>query len=257
MSTRLDGKAVIVTGSGSGIGEQAALQFAARGAGVVVADVNEPNGEKVAQAITDDGGEAVFVCTDVSNPGEVEGLVRTCIERFGRLDCAFNNAGISGPMGSVVDYAEDDWERVIGVNLKGVWLCMKYEIPEMLRSGGGAIVNTSSAGGLVGVPFTPAYAAAKAGVANLTRVAALENARTGVRVNAVAPGMTQTPFLHGAGELTPEMAGAFELMLQHDQPVGRWGQPEEIAAAAVWLCTAEASFVTGHVLSVDGGWLAR
>jgi NAD(P)-dependent dehydrogenase (short-subunit alcohol dehydrogenase family) len=253
MAELLKDKVALVTGAGSGIGRASALTFARAGARVVVADVVIAGGEETVRLIKAAGGEAIFVKADMAKAAEVEAMVNTAVAAFGRLDSAHNNAGIEGVTATTADYPEDDWERVININLKGVWLCMKYEIPQMLKQGGGAIVNTASGAGLVGVPRMPAYVASKHGVVGLTRTAALEYAKAGIRVNAVCPGVIQTPMVE---RVTSRRPGMIEKMIAAE-PIGRIGKPEEIAEAAVWLCSEAASFVTGHAMSVDGGALAQ
>src|SRR5215510_6201413 len=249
MASLVAGKVALVTGGGSGIGRASALTFAREGAKVVVADVVVEGGEETVRLIQQRGGEAIFVKTDVSRAAEVEALVARAVQTYGRLDCAHNNAGIEGAAATTIDYAEDAWERVIAINLKGVWLCMKYEIPHLLKQGGGAIVNTASTAGLVGYRGGAAYVASKHGVVGLTKTAALEYAKAGVRVNAVCPGAIDTPMM---GRITGHRPQRAERMAA-SEPVGRMGRPEEIAEAVVWLCSEAASFVTGHAMAVDGG----
>ena len=253
MPGRLEGKVALVTGASSGIGRAAALAFSREGAKVVTADVDVEGGMETVRTIQDAGGEAVFVRSDVSKAAEVEALISKAVETYGRLDCAYNNAGIEGTMGPTADCTEENWDRVIGTNLKGMWLCMKYEIPEMLTRGSGAIVNVSSIAGLVGIQGRPAYAASKHGVAGLTKAAALEYAQAGIRINAVCPGIIRTPMLERPLAQRPEL----EATLIAQVPVGRIGTPEEIAEAVVWLCSDAASFVTGHTMMVDGGYVAQ
>jgi NAD(P)-dependent dehydrogenase (short-subunit alcohol dehydrogenase family) len=252
MAENMAGKVALVTGGSSGIGRATALAFASEGARVVVADVAVEGGEETVRSIEAAGGIAVFVRTDVSKANEVEALVSQTVGRFGRLDAAFNNAGTEGAVASTVELAEADWDRVIATNLKGVWLCMKYEIPLMLEHGAGTIVNTSSVYGMVAGRGVAAYVASKHGVAGLTRAAALEFAPHGIRINAVCPGAIRTPMLmrHIPDAEAEERWKTLE-------PVGRMGAPEEVAAAVVWLCSDAASFVTGSTLAVDGGFLAQ
>lgn len=246
-------KIALVTGAGSGIGRAAAQIFAREGAKVAAVDVNRASAEETVGMIREAGGEAFGLQADVSKAAEVEAMVDAVVETYGRLDCAFNNAGIEGVLASTADYTEADWAPVIAVNLTGVWLCMKYEIPRLLETGGGAIVNTSSAAGLLGAPRMPAYVASKHGVVGLTKTAALEYAKSGVRVNAVCPGVIDTSMVGRLKERRPRM---FEKIVR-GEPIGRIGQPEEIAETAVWLCSDAASFVTGHAMSVDGGIVAQ
>ena len=246
-------KVALITGAGSGIGRAAARIFAREGAKVAAADVNRASAEETVGMIREAGGEAFGLQADVSKGAEVEAMVDAVGETYGRLDCAFNNAGIEGALASTADYTEADWTPVIAVNLTGVWLCMKYEIPRLLETGGGAIVNTSSAAGLLGAPRMPAYVASKHGVVGLTRTAALEYAKSGVRVNSVCPGVIDTSMVGRLKERRPRM---FEKIVR-GEPIGRIGQPEEIAETAVWLCSDAASFVTGHAMSVDGGIVAQ
>jgi NAD(P)-dependent dehydrogenase (short-subunit alcohol dehydrogenase family) len=217
MTARLEGKVAIVTGGSSGIGRAASQLFARDGAKVVVADIDDKGGQETIQLIEEAGGEALFVKTDVSKAAEVEAMVNKTVEIFGQLDCAFNNAGISGELASIVDCTEENWDRVINNDLRGVWLCMKYEIPEMLKLGAGAIVNTASQYGQVGFPNLCADTASKHGIIGLTKVAALEYAEYGLRVNAVIPGNTRTPMLASALDLDP----AFEAMFVGQEPIGR------------------------------------
>lgn len=252
MAGRLVGKVALVTGGGSGIGRASALAFAREGAKVVVADVNAQGGDQTVQMLKSTGSEAIFIRTDVTKLAEVESMVSRAIEAYGRLDCAFNNAGVESSQRSTVDCAEQDFDRIININLKGVWLCMKYEIPPMLRQGRGAIVNTASTLGLVGAPRRPEYVASKHGVVGLTKVAALECAALGIRVNAVCPGMIDTPLVERIMIREPEAKERGLAM-----PMGRLGTPEEIAEAVVWLCSDAASFMTGHTMAIDGGWVAR
>jgi NAD(P)-dependent dehydrogenase (short-subunit alcohol dehydrogenase family) len=247
------GKVALITGAGSGIGRASALAFAREGAKVVVADVIVEGGEETVRLIQQAGGEAVFMRADVSQAVEVEALVKKAVATYGRLDCAHNNAGIEGPGATTVEYAEAMWDRVIAVNLKGVWLCMKYEITEMLKHGGGAIVNTASTAGLVGYPRGSAYVASKHGVVGLTKTAVLEYAKSGVRVNAVCPGAIDTPMMGRITDHRPQRAARMAAA----EPVGRMGQPGEIAEAVVWLCSDAASFVTGHAMAVDGALTAQ
>ena len=250
MAGLVEGKVALVTGGGSGIGRQACLVFAREGARVVVCDVAVEGGEETVGQIEQAGGRATFIRADVAQAAEVEALVAKTVETYGRLDCAYNNAGIAGRTARGADDSEQNWERILAINLKGVWLCLKYEIAHMLTQGGGAIVNTASDAGLIGLRRAGAYVASKHGVVGLTRTAALEYAKANIRVNAVCPGPIDTPMLREASErVIDAMATA--------QPNGRLGQPREIAEAAVWLCSDAASFVTGHPMPVDGGYLAQ
>ena len=252
MADEFKGKVVLVTGGAYGIGRAAAIGFAAKGAKVSIADVNAEKGSQTLQQIKESGGEAIFIKTDVSSETEVKALVEKTVAKFGKLDCAFNNAGIHKHFVSTIDFKADDWEEMIRVNLKSVWLCMKYEIPQMLKQGKGAIVNTSSAAGLVGVPSNPAYPASKHGVVGITKSTALEFARQGIRVNCVCPGPTRTGMNEELTATNPEMVKAMDQKV----PMGRIGEPEEVAAAAIFLCSDEASYITGHSLPVDGGIVA-
>ena len=250
MAGLVAGKVALVTGGGSGIGRQACLVFAREGARVVVCDVAVEGGEETVGQIEQAGGQATFIRADVAQAAEVEALVAKTVETYGRLDCAYNNAGIAGRTARVADDSEQNWERILAINLKGVWLCLKYEIAHMLTQGGGAIVSTASDAGLIGLRRAGAYVASKHGVVGLTKTAALEYAKANIRVNAVCPGPVDTPMLREASErVIDAMATA--------QPNGRLGQPREIAEAAVWLCSDAASFVTGHPMPVDGGYLAQ
>jgi NAD(P)-dependent dehydrogenase (short-subunit alcohol dehydrogenase family) len=249
MAGEFEGKVALVTGGSYGIGRAAAIAFAQRGAKVVIADIDIKNGEETIRRIKEVGGEAIFVRTDVSQAKEVEALINKTVETYGRLDYAFNNVGIHGEFISIVDFSEDDWNHIIDVNLKSVWLCMKYEIPQMLIQGGGAIVNTSSAAGLIGAPSNPAYPASKHGVVGITKSTALEYARTGIRVNCVCPGPIRTGMHESLVATSPDIVKA----MGNKVPMGRIGEPEEVVGAVMWLCSESASFVTGHALPIDGG----
>jgi NAD(P)-dependent dehydrogenase (short-subunit alcohol dehydrogenase family) len=253
MSNQFDGKVALVTGAASGIGRASALAFARNGAKTVVVDIIVEGGEETVRLIKAAGGEALFVRTDVAQAAEVETLLQKIVEHYGRLDYAHNNAGIEGEGGLTADCTEENWDRVININLKGVWLCLKYELPQMLKHSGGAIVNTASVAGLVGTRGGPAYCAAKGGVVQLTRAAALEYADAGIRVNAVCPGVIRTPLVGRLVADRPEV----EAGIIAREPIGRMGKPEEIAEAVVWLCSDAASFVTGVPMPVDGGWVAQ
>lgn len=253
MATSMSTKTALVTGAGSGIGRATAVAFARAGANVVLADVNVAGGQATLALIESLAGHGHFVAADVSKSSEVERLIKTTVDTFGRLDCAFNNAGIQGELSQTAECTEENWDRITGINLKGVWLCMKFEIEQMLQQGSGAIVNNSSNFGLVGSNGMPAYSAAKHGVVGLTKTAAIEYADRGIRVNAVCPGPVQTPLVDKIVARQPEIVDA----IIEREPIGRMGQPEEVAAAVVWLCSDEATFVVGSVLPVDGGFVAQ
>lgn len=248
-----DKNVALITGAASGIGRATALAFARNGADVVVVDIQEETGVKTARMVEEIGRKSLFIRADVSKDTDVKEMLRRAIDKFGRLDYAFNNAGIEGAQAVTPDCAEENWNRVIDINLKGVWLCMKYQIPQMLKQGRGSIVNCSSIAGLIGFPSIPAYVASKHGVIGLTKTAALENAKSNIRINAVCPGVIQTPmvdrFIHGEAQIRKQLV--------EGEPVGRVGQPEEIADAVLWLSSQSSSFVTGHPLVVDGGWVAQ
>jgi len=248
----LEGKVALVTGGSSGIGRASALLFAREGTRVVVADVNVSGGEETARMVEEAGSKAIFVKADVSKASNVEALIGKAVDTYGRLDCAFNNAGTAVGGGPIHDSTEENWDYVMSINLKGVWLCMKYEIRQMLKQGGGAIVNTSSVMGLVGHIDKPIYAASKHGVVGLTKSVALQYAKSGIRVNAICPGWIRTPMTEGRLN-DPEDRARIVAM----EPVGRVGGPEEVAEAVVWLCSDAASFVTGHTMAVDGGFVAQ
>jgi NAD(P)-dependent dehydrogenase (short-subunit alcohol dehydrogenase family) len=254
--TEFRGKVAVVTGASGGIGRASALAFAAKGASVVVADIQAEQGAETVSMIKEKGGDAVFVKTDVSNSADVRGLVSKAVETYGRLDYAHNNAGISGANVPTADYPEEDWNRMIAINLTGVWLCMKYEIPQMVRQGKGAIVNTASTMGLVGLTQASAYTAAKHGVVGLTKVASMEYAAQGVRITAVCPGFVETPMTSEAARRGGVEKKEFFAALGGFSSVKRVGKPEEIAQAVVWLCSDAASYVTGSALIVDGGWVS-
>jgi NAD(P)-dependent dehydrogenase (short-subunit alcohol dehydrogenase family) len=252
MTTELEGKVGLVTGGTSGIGRDTAVLFAKAGAKVVVAGRRELQGEETIQLIRAAGGDGLFVKTDVSKASQVNALIQTAVEKFGRLDIAFNNAGVEGVWVPIVRQSEEDWDRTIDINLKGVWLCLKYEIRQMLRqAGGGAIVNMASINGLIGAAGAAAYSASKHGVMGLTKSAALETARSGIRINAVCPAVVETAMgerLFGAPAVRKYVLSC--------HPIGRFGKPMEIAEAVVWMCSDQASFMTGQSLVLDGGFLA-
>jgi NAD(P)-dependent dehydrogenase (short-subunit alcohol dehydrogenase family) len=249
----LDGKVTLVTGAGGGIGRSTAIVLGAAGARVMVSDISTRRGEETARMVRETGAQAEFFKADVSRASDVEAMVAAAVKRWGRLDCAHNNAGISGNIASVVDDTEENWDRTLAVDLKGVWLCMKYEIAQMLKQGGGSIVNTASTAGLLGAVRMGAYAAAKHGVVGLTRTAALECARSNIRINAICPGVVGTPVILQWFEENERLKRS----MIAQEPIGRVGNPEEIANAVVWLFSDRASFVTGAAIPVDGGLTAQ
>ena len=255
MAGQLEGKVSLVTGGSSGIGRATALAFGREGAKVVVSDVNAEGAEETVATIKEAGGESTFVHADVSRAADVESMIQRVLQVYGRLDCAYNNAGIEGE--STVrlhEYPEDHWDRLIGINLKGVWLCLKSEIPVILEQGGGAIVNTASGAGLVGSRLLSAYTASKHGVVGLTKAAALEYAQDGIRVNAVCPGPIDT----GMMQRLIVSRDKYDSTISSREPAAaRLGKPQEVAEAVLWLCSDAASFVTGHAMSVDGGYVAQ
>jgi NAD(P)-dependent dehydrogenase (short-subunit alcohol dehydrogenase family) len=252
MTAIMTGKVALVTGGSSGIGRATALRFAREGARVVVTARRSDEGEQTAHLIHESGGEAMFVKTDISQAAEVQALIATCLATYGRLDYACNNAGIEGTSVRTIDYREEDWEMVIDINLKGTWLCMKYEIPPMIAQGGGAIVNMASVAGLIGFPGLGPYVATKHGIIGLTKTVAMEHAQDHIRVNAVCPGLIDTPM---ADRFTGGPSSETEQFILSLKPMRRRGTPAEVAEAVVWLCSGAASFVTGHSMAVDGGLL--
>lgn len=248
----LAGAAALVTGAASGIGRSIARRYAEAGARVVLSDVDEEGGHETVRLIVDGGGEATFVRADVSDPAVCEALVRRAVETYGRLDVACNNAGIGGELAMTADYSVSGWQRVLAINLSGVFYGMKYQIPALLNAGGGSIVNVASVLGQVGFENAPAYVAAKHGVVGLTKAAALEYGAQGLRVNVVGPAFIRTPMIAALEENMDTNA-----MLVARHPIGRLGEPEEVAALVVWLSSREASFVTGAYYPIDGGYLAR
>jgi NAD(P)-dependent dehydrogenase (short-subunit alcohol dehydrogenase family) len=253
MAGLLENKVVLVTGGGSGIGRATSLLLAKQGAKVMIADYVPESAERTVKLIKDAGGNANCIAADVSMPKQVEAMVAKTVEVYGRLDGAFNNAGIEGKMADTVEYPEETFDRIMAINLKGVWLCMRAELPQMLKTGGGAIVNTASGAGLVGVPMLSAYNASKHGVVGLTKTAALEYAQKNIRVNCVCPGLINTPMVArmiDSGGMNEQESVAAE-------PVRRMGRPEEIGEGVVWLLSDAASFVTGHSMSIDGGYVAQ
>ncbi|MGJ5673385.1 MAG: SDR family oxidoreductase [Nostochopsis sp.] len=249
MTGQFDGKVALVTGASSGIGRATAIAFARTGAKVVVASRRIAEGEETGRVIQEAGGEAIFVQTDVSKSAEVETLVNKTLEVYGRLDYACNSAGIPA-VGSLTDISEEEWDQVFNVNLKGTWLCLKYEIKAMLKQGGGAIVNVGSVGGVVGVAGYASYSATKGGIIALTRSAAMEYVKSGIRINLVSPGAIETNML-------ATIPSDILSYLPEIHPIGRIGKPEEVAEAVIWLCSDAASFVIGHNMMIDGGYTAQ
>jgi NAD(P)-dependent dehydrogenase (short-subunit alcohol dehydrogenase family) len=258
MAGTLKGKSVLVTGAASGIGRTSALMFAREGAKVLVVDLNVQGGKETVEMIKRARGEASFFKADIRKASDVEAMVNKAVELYGRLDCAHNNAGIMGQMCGTLNCTEDDFDNVMDTNVKGVWLCLKYEVPQMLKQGGGAIVNTASkvgiSAGIMGVPANPAYTASKHGVVGLTKQAGMDYAKQGVRINAVCPGWVDTPMTRPT---TEEETKKQEKEVAAIAPIARKAKTEEIAEAVVWLCSDAASYVVGHAMLVDGGWGAH
>ncbi len=256
MGRRLEEKVVLVTGGASGIGFSTAMLSAREGAKVVVADILAKEGQQTVKMIQEAGGQALFVEADVSNAVQVEAMIKKTVETYGRLDCAFNNAGVGsrGPTVPIIGETEEDFDRFMATNLKGVWLCMKYEIIQMSEQGGGVIVNNSSVAGLRGNFIdSPLYIASKHGVGGLTTTAALHFAEKNIRINAVCPGFTLTPLAENALKSRPEIDAYMKQLV----PLKRWATPEEIGETVVWLCSDAAAYITGQNIVVDGGMLAR
>ncbi|WP_276370699.1 SDR family oxidoreductase [Chryseolinea sp. H1M3-3] len=251
MEKTLQNKVAFVTGAAFGIGRATAIAFASRGANVVIADWIED--DTTLNEIKKIGGAAIFLKCDVSKASDIERTLNESLNKFGKIDFAVNNAGIEGQNALTHECTEQNWDKTININLKGLWLCMKTELPIMLKQGSGAIVNVASVAGLIGFPGLPAYVVSKHGVVGLTKTAALEYAKQGIRINAVCPGVIKT-------EMVDRVTGKDKLVekqFEDMEPVGRMGTPEEVAEAIVWLCSDAASFITGHALNVDGGWLAK
>jgi NAD(P)-dependent dehydrogenase (short-subunit alcohol dehydrogenase family) len=253
MSQLMTGKVVVVTGGAAGIGRATALAFAREGAKVVIGDLDVPGCENTVAAIKDQGGEAAYLGMDVTKSADIQALVKKAVGEYGGLDYAFNNAGLVGSVAGIVDTTEEEWHDVVAINLTGVWLSMKYEIPEMLKRGGGAIVNNGSVAGLVGSAGPAVCVATKHGVSGLTKSAALQYAQQGIRVNAIAPGLVRTPQTQKMLAKYPDA----EPTLLAAVPQGRWCEAEEIAEAVVFLCSPRSSHMTGHVMAIDGGLTAR
>lgn len=251
MEKQFKDKVAIVTGGSFGIGRATAIAFAERGAKVVIADVVED--DETLKLIEETKGEAIFVKCDVSKENDVKALMDQTIITYGRLDYAINNAGIEGEQAITAECSAENWDKTIGVNLKGIWLCMKYELPLLLKQNKGAIVNVTSVAGLVGFPGLPAYVASKHGIVGLTKTAALEYAKQNIRVNAVCPGVIKTAMI----DRITGKDKAIEKQFIEMEPIGRMGEPKEVAESILWLCSDSASFVTGHALAVDGGWTAQ
>ncbi len=249
---KLDGRVALITGAASGIGRATALLFAEEGAKVVVADWDEAKGRRVAEEIGRAGGSAAFVRVDVSQPEQVEAMVRTAVETYGGLHVLFNNAGVEDEEAPTADYSLEAWDRVININLRGVFLGMKYGIPQMLKGGGGSIINNASVAGLVGFPYSAAYCASKGGIIALTKAAALDYARQRIRVNVICPGVIWTPMVERVVAPSEEIRKTLESM----QPIGRFGQAEEVARLALYLASDDSSFCTGAPFIVDGGYVA-
>ncbi|MBZ0188636.1 MAG: SDR family oxidoreductase [Candidatus Obscuribacterales bacterium] len=246
-------KVALVTGAASGIGRATALAFAKEGASLALADLDEKKGNETKSQVESLGAKAIFVKTDIACASQVQALIDKTIEKFGRLDCAHNNAGVEGQRVPSAELSEADFDRVINTNLKGTWLCMKYEIKKMLEQGSGSIVNTASIAACVGLGGLAAYTASKHGIVGLTKAAALEYAKKNIRINAVCPGPIKTPMIENVLKMAPQLEEAILAL----EPMGRMGEPEEVATAILFLSSQEASFVTGHALVIDGGWIAQ
>lgn len=253
MTGQFAGRVALVTGAGSGIGRTTAIAFAQHGANVIVAEINPESGPETVRRIKAEGGEATFVKTDVTKAAEVEAMVNQTVATYGRLDFAHNNAGIDGDFAVIPAHTEENFDRVIAINLKSVWLGMKYEIPQMLKQGGGVIINTASTAGLTGYRTMGIYVASKHGVIGMTKSAALEYSTKNIRILAICPGAIRTPmideFIGGVSEVEASMNAL--------QPMGRMGKPEEVANAVMWLCSDSASFMTGAAIPIEGGTLAQ